>query len=393
MNGNNQEIYFKDIKRWPRRDQVLLLKAALFHGACAFDAWEEWRALIALDDLDPASRQLLPLLYHNLNSQGIRDSTLSRMKGVYRSVWYKNQLLFQNMAILLENFHNAGIQTMLLKGSAMILKYYQNYGIRTMSDFDVLIHPAQAIIARELLKKMEWNPIYEHKTENLNSYYALQPSLNFKSETDLNIDLHWHIFPMCLSENADEELWKSSLPITFNLLSTSVLNPSDQLLHVCVHGQMESPRLFRWIPDAITILNKTGADFDWDRLYQQAYKLRLILFLREALRYLIQSFETPIPSYVIIKLDQARVSGMERLEYWFTTQPVGLLGDFPKIWFRYLRFYHLYESGPIKLRTGGFIKFLQTYWGLQKTSSLPGFIFDKGINRLRHQVTKSSSSL
>ena len=82
---------------------------------------------------------------------------MNKFKGIYQLTWYRNQMLFHNMAILLRRFHNAGIQTMIIKGAALTLLYYRDYGLRPMKDFDVLIHTKQATAAINLLKKLGWS--------------------------------------------------------------------------------------------------------------------------------------------------------------------------------------------------------------------------------------------
>lgn len=63
------------------------------------------------------SYRLLPLLFHNLHTQGIEDPFLKRFKGVYRNTWYKNQILFHAVTPLLNCFHDADIKTLILKGA------------------------------------------------------------------------------------------------------------------------------------------------------------------------------------------------------------------------------------------------------------------------------------
>jgi len=65
---------------------------------------------------------------------GVKDPLMVKLKEFYQLTWCENQILFHNMAGLLDRLHNAGIQTMILKGAALLLLYYKDYGLRPMLD-------------------------------------------------------------------------------------------------------------------------------------------------------------------------------------------------------------------------------------------------------------------
>ena len=85
------------------------------------------------------SFRLLPLLYINLQKQGVDDPVMGKLKGIYRQAWSKNQTLFHEMAGVIAHLQDAGIKTMLLKGASLSLLYYKNNGARPMADIDVLV--------------------------------------------------------------------------------------------------------------------------------------------------------------------------------------------------------------------------------------------------------------
>ena len=129
---------------WPAPDQVLLLRAALEQGDEALAAWRAWRQIVEFDRIDSGSQKLLPLVYANLSAMGVKDSIPGRLKGHYRLAWYKNQMLFRQVAAVLLAFEEAGLEALVLKGVALALQYYQDAGQRPMLDFDILVQPAQA---------------------------------------------------------------------------------------------------------------------------------------------------------------------------------------------------------------------------------------------------------
>ena len=308
---------------WPTLQQELLLGGALLKGREALDAWKEWRSRVDIDDidrLDPGSYRLLPLLYRNLNNHGVEDPLMMRLKGVYRLTWYKNQMLFHTMANILRSFHDAGIETMVLKGAALTLLCYKDYGLRPMNDFDVLIRPEKVLAAIRLLEKLGWTPMDFVPTEE---YISVSYSHGFKNSAGQEFDLHWHLLSQSRGINADDDFWNGTVKADINDVVSYALNPADQLLHVCIHGaRWNVIPPFRWVADAMTILNTPQADIDWNRLIMQTEKRRLVLPLSDALNYLKEVFDALIAPAVLKRLRDMPVPRIERLEYKIAVSPL-----------------------------------------------------------------------
>lgn len=359
---------------WPTRQQELLLRAALLQGNDALDAWHEWKSSIDIDQLDQGSHRLLPLLYRNIRVHKIADPLMNILRGVYRSTWYKNQLLFHNMATLLRSFHIAGIQTMILKGAALTLLYYKDYGVRPMQDFDVLVPTKQITVAINLLEKLHWTPILEPSKVEFDMYLSSRHAYTFTDSAGREFDLHWHLLYECLETNADDVFWKDAILTKVSDVSTCTLNSTDQLFHVCVHGvRWNYVPPIRWIADAMMILN-SSPEINWNRLVAQAQKRHLISPLKDSLIYLSDLLNAPIPSWFLRTLWNMPVSNIEiRREYKFRIGPpvsgwTGWMGTLPKQWFYYS---DMMSSVPLLRRIVGFIGFLQFVWNVDHLWQVP----------------------
>jgi hypothetical protein len=367
---------------WPTKQQELLLRAALLKGNETIDAWHEWKSNVDVHSLDQASRQLLPLLYRNLSIHGVEDPLMDMFKGIYRLTWYKNQMLLHDMADVLSAFHNAEIKTMILKGAALTLIHYKDYGLRYMEDFDVLVETEQASAAIELLKRLGWRPISRPMKAFNKEYFSVRHSHGFEDDVRRQFDLHWHVFFESCYANSDKDFWTVAVSTEFHNFSTYALNPTDQLLHVFAHGINWAPvPLLRWIADAIMIINTSQSGIDWNRFIAQAQKHRLILPIKDALKYLHEVFNVSIPSAVFKKLQDMHVSRIECMEYRVNTSPPGLMGGIPNTWFRYLRFSQTASTPLSHLNFIGFIRFLQHTWGMDHLWQVPLHIISSGISR------------
>ena len=83
----------------PNEEQQLLIKATILEKDQALSAWQAWKKRVDTNHIDPGSFKLIPLLFRQLTSFGIEDPLLSRYKSVYRSIWYRNQLLLDHSSL------------------------------------------------------------------------------------------------------------------------------------------------------------------------------------------------------------------------------------------------------------------------------------------------------
>jgi hypothetical protein len=379
MKENVNEIN-RNQNSWITPDQELLLRASLNKKDEALPAWELWRSNVDFDKIDAGSYRLLPLLYSNLSKQKINDPLMERLKGIYRRTWYENQMLSHRAAFILENIHRAGIKTMLLKGIAMIHLYYKDYALRPMTDFDFMIPEKQAVEVFKILKDSGWNSANKNP-ENL---IPIIHSADFSDPSGLHrIDLHWHLFLECCHIDADQDFWDNAVPTKFQERQTYVLNPTDQLLHTCIHGMkwcIIPP--FRWVADAMMIINNSGREIDWNRLITLAQQRRLILPLQQGLEYLQNNFNADIPINILNAIDQIPITKHERIEYNYKIEnhKNKFLGNIPVFWFDYIR---TAENKSFKNNLIGFIKYVKFYWNLESTWQLPLYALVLSIAKIK----------
>lgn len=378
-------IHYSPNEGWPSEEQELLLRASLLQGKEALDAGQKWQTRVNIDHLDQGSERLLPLLYHNLREQGVdvNTSVMWKLKGFYRLNWAKNQMLFHTMTALLRELHEAGFRTMILKGTALTVLYYQNYGLRPMADFDVLIPTAQAIDAIKRLSQFGWKPVPRSPEKFTEHYIPIVHAHEFRNSKDQPFDLHWHVLEECCQADADDDFWEGAVPVRIHDVSTLALNSADQLLHACVHGFRWNPvPPMRWITDAMVILKHPETTIDWARLINQAQQRRLILPVRDALKYLHSSFSAPIPQEVLQRLQQSPVAKLEQLEYRYKRQNFHqkTLGYLPVMWFNYERWTN---HVSLLCKILGFGKYIRRFWGLEHVWQFPGYAMMMFWRRIR----------
>jgi len=363
--------------------QELLLRACLLPGQAAVDAWQEWQSITDIDHLEVGSRHLLPLLYSNLRTLGIKGNRINTLKGFYRITWYKNQMLFRNMAAVLKILHNAGIKIMVLKGAILTLIYYKNYGLRPMQDFDILVCTDQAPAAVDALQKFGWNPKPEPLKISSDEFFSVRHAYHFENVSGDELDLHWHLLYQSMEKCADDDFWNGAISSEFGDVPIFVLNPADQLLHICVHGTIWDPMPpLRWVADAMMILKTSLSEIDWDRLLVQTQKHQLALPINETLNYLHKLLDAPIPVTVLENLQRLPVSNQERMEYKALTYPDYLRGPFKTFYLHYFRYARTKKNTGLLNRLNGFPKYFQILWGLDHIWQVPLHIVSTGFQRI-----------
>jgi hypothetical protein len=360
----------------PSPAQLLLLRASLWRGERAFSAWTEWRRRQPdLDTIETGSYRLLPLLYRNLGPQLAEDPDAGRLKGVYRRSWAANQIGLRVGRRAIDALAEAGIEVLALKGAALISVAYRDPGARPMGDVDLAVPPrrvgeAVRALQRTGLTATEGNP------ERL---LAVRHSLAFRDPDGAEVDLHrgllWH-------PGLDEEFWQGSIEAEVAGAPVRILNPADQLLHVCAHGAAWNPvHPVRWAADAFKLIEVAGAQLDWERLVALARRGRLTVPLADAVDFLAEELEAQVPEGSRRSLARAPVTRTERRAHEALARPPSSRRSLTMLaWFRERHRAQAALDGK-KPGPAGFVRYMQGFWGLERPSQVPAYAARRLLRR------------
>src|SRR4051794_33316450 len=96
----------------PDEQQELALRAGLTEDrAEAQETWRRWKSAVGLERAG-STFELLPLIYRNLTRLRLDDDELALMRGAYRYIWSRNQLLMKTGARAIAQLRAAGIETL-----------------------------------------------------------------------------------------------------------------------------------------------------------------------------------------------------------------------------------------------------------------------------------------
>lgn len=341
----------------PNSEQELLLRAALGGENEAVRAWQSVKGKISPDSPEYAAKRLFPLVYNNLQKHKFDDESLLKLKKVHRETFRDNLLLFQKTEQIVQNFRQAGIETILLKGAALSLSYYNSSALRPMADIDLLIKPEDLPKALNLLEKNNWRLISGSPV----LFMDVDPTCQFQDADGGELDLHWQMMRDCWNADKTEDLWNDAFEIKIGNTPVKILSPTHQLFHVCWHGVQYNPTPpIRWIADAMTVLRTSQDEINWEKLIGIAHLYRVDLMMFAALDYLDKNFAAAIPPEILRQLKDAPLTKMQK------AANVHFISENPIPWTRRkrLRFYaikysSLTNSTKLKPRFLVFAKFLQ----------------------------------
>ncbi len=307
---------------WANEEQLLLLKSALLDKEAALAAFEQWciEYSAKLDDIDPATHQLIPLVYRNLSIYPIKQPVFERLKGIYRRNWTFNHVFWKKISLTLKQLQAEAIQPIiLLKGMAMMAAHYRDFGARVIGDLDILIphhlvKPAatQLFAAGWQTRGVAFNPDDQYEM-------LIQHGVNLWLDETLCLDLHWSFLSESPFTGLDAEVFKTAEPVSVNGLTLFVPDATTLLLQTCVHGAKSTTvASVRWIADAVTLLKQ--ATIDWQRLVLMAQKAHVCLPLWKTLHYLEQTFQCTVSATALQTLQKQSQSRFENHEYWCNTR-------------------------------------------------------------------------
>ena len=385
-------------KSFPDANETLFLKLVLSDNKEFQTLWNEWRATIVFDDINYAMTRLLPLLYLRTRALGIEDDITGKLKGTYKLIWLKNQLLIDSGAKAIGLLQEHNIPVMILKGAPLLLNTYKDLGARYLGDVDILIHPSHAQKAVMLLLAHGWsdikgwrhpNPTFgSHEKETARELTLVGKGTAFSNQKDHEIDLHWKLFydHFHLFKKNNEHpmsyaaLLKNAEPLMIKNLSCTTPCPEDALIHIIVHGAVHNAhRTIRWVTDTSSIIKTSN--INWTRLIEHTTTFGFEIEVTVAFSYLVKNFNLPIPKSFQDELSKLTFSKKDLDTYYKTGKraPYRPFGIFPLLWHMYWN----YESkGSFPMNLYYFLDYLCKNWGLQRKRDLVAFIVKKYKSRL-----------
>jgi hypothetical protein len=316
----------------PTAHQTLLLKACLLDNEQAVQYWEKWMSVNGFsnltnepssgilpqvyDRLDFASQRLLALLYKKMSSASVNHPLITALKGYYRYIWVRNQLLKDELTKIAETFNAQGVKHIVIKGFPMTEVYYKDMGVRSVLDLDLMIHHDSWHQALKIMFENRWvNKDAQYIPEAL--MHSLHHSTHLvKDQFEIDLHIRFHDFP--LTENTVESFWKEAVNYK---PGHKMLRPEHQFISALIHGyDLGGDTILRAIVDTTYLIRK-ASDFNWKLLLEVIQQNNLQIPAKVLLEYLNTEEICPIPEYVLTALQHYSLRTKEARYFNLLTTP------------------------------------------------------------------------
>lgn len=181
----------------------------------------------------------------------------------------RNQYSTARLITLLEQFADASIPALTIKGPLLAKLAYNDIALRSFADLDILIRAVDIRAAARLLVR---NGLiaenYDDEAVAANFFCAAEASFHTRDRT-VRIDLHWRLSPPYYQFGPDsDELWARAREETLENSIVRTLAPEDNLLYLAVHASRHGWPALSHVCDIAHFVNR--AKLDWEILLKRA---------------------------------------------------------------------------------------------------------------------------
>src|SRR5262249_1526048 len=157
-----------------------------------------------------------------------------------------------------------------------------------------LANAITVLLAMNLHPKDQISPRYLMRSSSLRSRF---PGWGFGgTDRSMNIDVHWKALHLDRRPEADDRVGQARLRTKVDGMWIRVLDAADQVIHICAHAAEPTATTSaeQWPADAILLL-RGATDLCFERLVSEADERGLSAIMSEALGFLAEEFNMPIP--------------------------------------------------------------------------------------------------
>jgi hypothetical protein len=175
---------------------------------------------------------------------------------------------------------------------------YEDPVLRHCHGINILLHEGDVFRAASVMPPSGFVPLAHRPNLGQRPFTLIH-------ESGLPLHLHRRLFTSEHYNVPFEDLLARSQIESIAGVSTRILSPADNLLHVCIQASSnssnESPR---WVSDAWYLMVRYR-NLDWNVLLDCALRNRLALPLSVTLSYLTKDLNAPIPKIILDRLCDA----------------------------------------------------------------------------------------
>ena len=215
----------------------------------------------------------------------------------------------------------SGSRWAVIKGPALVEAVYGDPGSRPYADLDIVVEPGGF---DRVLRRLADEGLHPLDRNWRHIRRSMLGELHFVLPSGLPVDLHWHLVNMYRGPIRIDaaELLERSNRIDVGGTLVPVLEPSDALLHLAIHGTLSGGDRLLWIVDVARSAQVQPPD--WSELTTRARRWRVAppvgLMLERARVHLDAPIPTPVSRALLGRRYRAANRLVQRVSPWQTAR-------------------------------------------------------------------------
>jgi hypothetical protein len=284
-------------------------------GAFSSDALPDWFAADGLDLSDVnwlQTQGLAAFAFHRLREAGILarlpTAVQRSLQGAYYTAAGINAVQRRETESVLRALDDAGIETVLMKGTPLAYTVYADPACRLKGDLDIWLPPAQLPAAIEALRPLGYAT--RDKANRPAAFILLtggeQQLFGQDPGTGL-VELQWPALRGEWVRRAaavdHAAIWARRIAVPIEGRSTWAMAPEDLIIHLCLHLAINhtfDESVLRNLLDIHLVASRLSPD--WDAVVERAASWRLATMLWTTLSLAVGLWDAPVPSAALAAL-------------------------------------------------------------------------------------------
>ena len=284
----------------PTPEETDLLRACLWSGPTAREAWERWRAGGVHGGLgDEAVKPLLPLLYHAVrrNDLAVEPRVRATLGAAALAETRRSAAYHRICARACAAVEEASVPFLVLTGAALGDTVYPAGALRHSHDVDLLVEARDLDCATEALRRGGFTPVPGRGRD--------VEQRELRDDSGLPIRLHSRLLPVRYYDMALDGIRDRAQVSAIAGRRLSTLSAADHLVHVCgLAACAGRGRSLKWVFDAWYLIAR-HPELDGQALLRMASDARAVLPLTVLLGYLADQLDARLPNQLVAGLAAA----------------------------------------------------------------------------------------
>jgi Uncharacterised nucleotidyltransferase len=365
---------------WPSATQRALMEVVLGPEEQAAARWQSLQPL-ELATLEPGCLALLPLLEERLREAVPDEPQLPRLVGTYRSIFYRNSLLLDRLAVLLtllrERVH---VEPLLVGGMSAVLRWYPRIGLRPVQQLELIVERETAAEAVKVAGYAGWRPAGEAR------------SLTRLSDESQRVLVVHHGAPADVVGSLGVEEGTAALRARAVVLPDAVgtplvLDPADEFLFACGTGARTAlVRRCDWLVDVYHLLHCPEAPGPAE-LLERVRRVHLVAAACATLRYLDDLAGDAVLGEYVTAFDAEPVRRRDRMAFALAGAGGSRTAGMSHVLAGYLQ--ATADDPPVRA-VAGLPRHLQERWNVSSLAGVPVLALKKSRRLLSAQPQASA---